>query len=160
MGVSTWNSRLFVIHANPSKLGIWVSAFLLWFFDIISSFFIFVSKVSYSRIKYILLLAQSGDPIVFHGPGLPPSADRCPIEPPSSLDRRSTELIVSPEKVVGCRGGSRYFEGCWDSLTWKYKSWQLSISWFLIDMKFISKSLYILFNQSSSFPGPHLHTFL
>ena len=31
--------------------------------------------------------------------------------PPSSLDRRSTEFIVSPMKVVGCRGGSRYFEG-------------------------------------------------
>ena len=24
--------------------------------------------------------------------------------PPSSLDYRSTELIVSPKKVVGCRG--------------------------------------------------------
>ena len=33
--------------------------------------------------------------------------------PPSSLDRRSTELIVSPKKVVGCRGGSRNVEGCW-----------------------------------------------
>ena len=31
--------------------------------------------------------------------------------PPSSLDRRSTELIVSPKKVVGCRGGSRNVEG-------------------------------------------------
>ena len=31
--------------------------------------------------------------------------------PPSSLDRRSAELIVSPKKVVGCRGGNRYFEG-------------------------------------------------
>ena len=30
--------------------------------------------------------------------------------PPRSLDRRSTEFIVSP-KVVGCRGGSRYVEG-------------------------------------------------
>ena len=33
--------------------------------------------------------------------------------PPSSLDRRSAELIVSPKKVVGCRGGSRNVEGCW-----------------------------------------------
>ena len=36
--------------------------------------------------------------------------------PPISLDRRSTELIVSPKKVVGCRGGSRYVKGCWDFL--------------------------------------------
>ena len=34
---------------------------------------------------------------------------------PSSLDRRCFEFIVSPVKVVGCRGGSRYVEG--DSLT-------------------------------------------
>ena len=33
--------------------------------------------------------------------------------PPSSLDYRSTELIVSPKKVVGCKGGSRYVEGFW-----------------------------------------------
>ena len=30
---------------------------------------------------------------------------------PSSLDRRSIEFIVSPKKVVGCRGGSRNVEG-------------------------------------------------
>ena len=34
--------------------------------------------------------------------------------PPSSLDYRSTELIVSPKKVVGCRGGSRNVEGAGD----------------------------------------------
>ena len=34
--------------------------------------------------------------------------------PPSSLDHRSTELIVSPKKVVGCRGRSRHVEGCWE----------------------------------------------
>ena len=33
--------------------------------------------------------------------------------PPSSLDYRCTELIVSTKKVVGCRGGSRNVEGCW-----------------------------------------------
>ena len=33
--------------------------------------------------------------------------------PPSSLDRRSTEFIVTPKKVVGCRGASRNAEGCW-----------------------------------------------
>ena len=33
------------------------------------------------------------------------------LSPPSSLDRRSMEFIVSPKKVVGCRGGSRYVEG-------------------------------------------------
>ena len=27
--------------------------------------------------------------------------------------RRSAELMVSPKKVVGCKGGSRYVEGCW-----------------------------------------------
>ena len=32
---------------------------------------------------------------------------------PSSLDYRSTELIVSPKKVVWCMGGSRNVEGCW-----------------------------------------------
>ena len=32
--------------------------------------------------------------------------------PPSSFDYRSTELIVSPKKGVGCRGGSRNIEGC------------------------------------------------
>ena len=31
--------------------------------------------------------------------------------PPCSLDLRSMEFIVSPKKVVGCRGGNRYFEG-------------------------------------------------
>ena len=53
----------------------WEFGFLHFYpeiFFIISSFSTFVSKVSYSRIKYILLLAQSRDPIVFHGPGLPP----------------------------------------------------------------------------------------
>ena len=35
--------------------------------------------------------------------------------PPSSLDRRSIEFIVSPKKVVGCRGGNQNVE--WDSLT-------------------------------------------
>ena len=30
---------------------------------------------------------------------------------PTALDRRSTELIVSPKKVVGCRGGRRNVEG-------------------------------------------------
>ena len=30
--------------------------------------------------------------------------------------KRSTEFIVSPKKVVGCRGGSRYVEGCWELL--------------------------------------------
>ena len=33
--------------------------------------------------------------------------------PPSSLDRRCFEFIVSPKKVVGCRGGSRNVERCW-----------------------------------------------
>ena len=38
--------------------------------------------------------------------------------PPSSLVSpkltrcRSSELVVSPKKVVGCKGGSRYVEGC------------------------------------------------
>ena len=35
--------------------------------------------------------------------------------PPSSVDQRSAELILSPKKVVGCRGGSRHGKG--DSLT-------------------------------------------
>ena len=34
---------------------------------------------------------------------------------PCSLDLRSMEFIVSPKKVVGCRGGSQNVEG--DSLT-------------------------------------------
>ena len=33
--------------------------------------------------------------------------------PRSSLDRRSTEFIMSPKKVAGCRDGSRNVEGCW-----------------------------------------------
>ena len=33
--------------------------------------------------------------------------------PPSSLDRRCFEFIVSPRKVVGCRGGSPNVEGRW-----------------------------------------------
>ena len=37
----------------------------------------------------------------------------CSLVSPSSIDRRSAELIVFPKKVVGCRGGSRYFEGVW-----------------------------------------------
>ena len=32
--------------------------------------------------------------------------------PPCSLDPRSTELIVTPKKVVGCRGGFGNVEGC------------------------------------------------
>ena len=31
----------------------------------------------------------------------------------SSLKRRSIEFIVSPKKVVGCRGGSQNVEGYW-----------------------------------------------
>ena len=31
--------------------------------------------------------------------------------PPSSLDRRCFEFIVSPKKVVGCRGGNQNVEG-------------------------------------------------
>ena len=38
--------------------------------------------------------------------------------PPSSLDRRCFMFIVSPKKVVGCRGGNRYVEG--DLLTFGY----------------------------------------
>ena len=33
--------------------------------------------------------------------------------PPSSLDRGSIEFILSPKKLVGCRGGSRNADGCW-----------------------------------------------
>ena len=39
--------------------------------------------------------------------------ERHRLRPPSSLDYRSTELIVSPKKLVGCRGGSRYVQRCW-----------------------------------------------
>ena len=35
--------------------------------------------------------------------------------PPSSLDRHCFMFIVSPKKVVGCRGGNRNVEG--ESLT-------------------------------------------
>ena len=60
---------------------------------------------------------------------------------PSSLDLRSTELIVSPKKVVGCRGGNQNREGCWWFPYLTIKSHQISISCFSIDMKFISKIL-------------------
>ena len=44
-----------------------------------------------------------------------------------------------------------------DSLTWKYKSFQIPISCFLIDLKFISKLLQMFFMEHLSFPEPHLH---
>ena len=45
------------------------------------------------------------------GPGQPGKQMKAHSFPPSSLGRRSTDLIVSPKKVVGCKGGSRYVEG-------------------------------------------------
>ena len=41
-----------------------------------------------------------------------------------------------------------------DSLTWQLKSYQMSISCFLIGMKFISKILKNCLRESSSFPDP------
>ena len=51
---------------------------------------------------------------------------------------------------------------CRDSLTWKYINMEDLPNFhfmFLIDMKFISKLLWILLNQSLSFSGPHLRLF-
>ena len=106
--------------------------------------------------------------------------------PPSSLDRRFTELIASPKKVVGCRGGSRNVEGCWGTPYLKIKKTQFlnfqfykfptfklsnynfqfpnfqflnspkntksNIFIILIDMKFISKVLWILLMEIDYFP--------
>ena len=47
--------------------------------------------------------------------------------PACSLDLRSTELIVSPKKVVGCRGGSRNVEGCWEFPYLKLPNFKMSI---------------------------------
>ena len=78
MGVKHEESRLLVIHADPSKAEIWVSDLYPEIVYIISSFSTLESEISYSGIKYILLLAQSRDPIVFHGPALAPIG--CPIK--------------------------------------------------------------------------------
>ena len=63
---------------------------------------------------------------------------------------------------VWCRGGSRYVEGCRGFLYLQIEKfcriYQMFISWFLIDMKFISMISEILFNQCSAFPGAHLYT--
>ena len=53
-------------------------------FYFITSFSTFVSKFSYSGMKYILLLAQTRDRMEFRGSGLTPSAQllhRCLLEP-------------------------------------------------------------------------------
>ena len=76
----------------------WEFGFLHFYPEIfytISSFSTFVSKVSYSRIKYILFLAQSRDPVGFHGPGLPPSGHRCPIKKGHPKEGTSPEPTVS-----------------------------------------------------------------
>ena len=61
---------------------------------------------------------------------------------------------------VWCRGGTRYVEGCWGFLTWKWKSfcriYQISISCFLKHMKFISKIVNKCLQVFSSLPGAHL----
>ena len=72
--------------------------------------------------------------------------------PPSSLDRRFTEFIVSPKKVVGCRGGSRNVEG----IPWKIGKLPNVHFMFLIDMKFISNILKMFLRGSSSVPGARL----
>ena len=45
----------------------------------------------------------------------------------------------------GAGVGVGMFRGAGDSLSWKYRSYQISISCFVIDMKFISEILKILF---------------
>ena len=54
------------------------------------------------------------------GPARAPGPATPPIHLPPPI------LAVAPgpgpgPSQVGCRGGSRYLEGCWDSLTWKWK---------------------------------------
>ena len=56
----------------------WFLHFYPEIFYFISSFFTFVSKFSYSGIKYILLLAQSRYRMEFRGPGLTPSEHHLP----------------------------------------------------------------------------------
>ena len=85
-----------------------------------------------------------------------------------------------PKRVVGCKGGSRYVEGCWGLLYLKMekcfgflvlgflvscflvywfigfkvsKIYQISISCFLIDIDHISKLFKILLNGSAGFFG-------
>ena len=53
--------------------------------------------------------------------------------------------LVSPKRVVWCRVGSRYFEGWWDSLTWKSRNIGFGI------LKFHGSK--IVWFQSYWFPG-------
>ena len=104
--------------------------------------------------------------------------------PSSSLDRRSIEFIVSPKKVVGCRGGRRYVEGgswllgflvskflcfrvssflvSWCQMVSKFlgfkvsKIYQMLISCFQEKIGPISKIFKILLDGSTGFVGARL----
>ena len=60
---------------------------------------------------------------------------------------------IKTVKVSGAGVGVGMLRGAGDSLTWKPKSDHISISCFLIDMKFTSKMLKKVLVGSSSFPG-------
>ena len=66
---------------------------------------------------------------------------------------------MSPKKVVGCRGGSRYVEGCWGFLNsiFRFSNFQLSFS----NLKFANSQIsnFQMFTfpncQFSMFPNVH-----
>ena len=62
-----------------------------------------------------------------------------------SLLRNTGSSLVSPKRVVGCRGGSRYVEGCWG---FPYLKIQLQNAnfMFFIDIKF-SKILKMFYGD-------------
>ena len=128
-------------------------------FYIISSFSTFVSKVSYSRIKqkkkyiyiniyiYILLLAQSRDPIVFHGPGLPsidaPLKRATPKKEPIWMLSMNRTIYEHAQQLHGCHGqyalqryrvmgsGTRMMEFGQRMLEWSGKVSQLIHAFFI-----------------------------
>ena len=73
---------------------------------------------------------------------------------PSSLGNIPPSSLCPPRRWSGAGVWVGMLRGAGDSLTWKYKSHQLFISCFLMDMKFISKSLKMFYGDLRHFPVP------